>query len=618
MKRTSAKFLKIMLMSCAVALCSQVHAQSVEVYPPHWWVDMKWNKVQLLVHGTQENFNKSDVTLTYPGITLDKVHRLENSRYYALDITVAPGTKPGNVSIDIGAKGKMKSVAWSLLPRRTGKGTTYAQGVNAGDFMYLLMPDRFSNGDVTNDRVAGMRDQTLNRDSIYHRHGGDLQGVINHLDYLQSMGVTALWMTPVIENNMPNRTEHGYAITNHYKIDPRLGNSDTYKKLSDELHKRGMKLVQDAVYNHSGLYHVTVQDKPVKDWLHEWPTYTNTNYRDATWMDPHGNEAERKRMADGWFTPMMPDLNHGNLYMANYLIQHALWSVEEFGVDAWRIDTYIYCDLEFMNRCNAALLDEYPNLHLFGECWVTGTMNQAYFVENNISTPFKSNLPGATDFQTVFSIVASMQNANDGLNRFYAMLSNDFAYKDPMKMVTFLDNHDMTRFYTQVGEDLDKYKIGLGWLLTGRGIPQLYYGDEVLMKGATHPADGWVRLDFPGGWKGDKKNAFTGENLSAIEKQTQEFLKTLANFRKHSSAIRTGKLMQYIPQDGLYVYFRYDDAQTLMCVINLNEASKNVSLSDYAERTKSFVGGKDVVSGKAFGSTFSISGKSMLIIELGK
>jgi glycosidase len=618
MKQTATRLSTMILIGCAALIFSAAHAQTIDVYPPHWWVDMKWNKVQLLVHGTDKEFNKSEVTIDYPGISLDQVHRLDNSHYYALDITVAPGTKPGNVTIRIGKKGNATQVKWSLQPRRTGKGTTYAQGVHAGDFIYLLMPDRFSNGDVKNDRVAGMRDQTLNRDSIYHRHGGDLQGVINHLDYLQGLGVTAIWMTPVLENNMPDRTEHGYAITNHYNIDPRLGTRDTYKKLSDELHKRGMKLVQDGVYNHTGLYHVTVQDKPVKDWLHEWPVYTNTNYRDVTWMDPHGNEAEKIRMADGWFTPMMPDLNHSNVYMSNYLIQHALWSVEEFGVDAWRIDTYIYCDLEFMNRCNAALLNEYPNLHLFGECWVTGTMNQAYFVENNFNTSFKSNLPGATDFQTTFNIVASMQNANDGLNRFYSMLGNDFAYKDPMKLVTFLDNHDMTRFYTQVGEDLDKYKIGLGWLLTTRGIPQLYYGDEVLMKGATQPADGWVRLDFPGGWTGDKKNAFTGENLSAIEKQTQDFLKTLANFRKGSSAITKGKLMQYMPQNGVYTYFRYDEQQTVMCVINLSEAERNISFADYAERTKPFAGGRDVVTGKSYARTFAVAGKSMLVLELQK
>ncbi|SHG56844.1 Glycosidase [Chryseolinea serpens] len=618
MKPTIPAFMKIVFTLCLALCLLPAKAQSPDVYPPHWWVDMKWNKVQLLVRSTQPDFNQSDVRINYPGVTLDKIDRLENAHYYALDLTVAPGTKPGNVSIDFIRKGKTKSVTWALHPRRAGKGKDFAQGVDAGDFIYLLMPDRFSNGDVTNDHVAGMRDQTLNRDSIYHRHGGDLQGVIDHLDYLQGLGVTALWMTPVIENDMPNRTEHGYAMTNHYKVDPRLGGSDAYKKLSDELHKRGMRLIQDAVYNHAGLYHFTVQDKPMKDWLHEWPAYTNTNYRDGAWMDPHGTETDRKRMADGWFTPMMPDLNHENPYMANYLIQNALWSVEEFGVDAWRIDTYIYNGLEFMNRCNAALLEEYPKLHLFGETWVGSPLNQSYFMENNLMVPFKSNLPGVTDFQTAFNIAAALDNPNDGLNRYYTMLTHDFVYKDPMKLVTFLGNHDMNRFYTQVKEDLAKYKIGLGWLLTTRGIPQFYYGDEVLMKGATYPADGWVRLDFPGGWKGDKKNAFTQENLTPQERETQAYVKALANYRKSSSAIKSGKLTQYVPKDNVYVYFRHDNTQTIMCAINLNGTEKTLQLSDYAERTKDFQGSKDVLTGKTSNGTLTIPAMTMTIVELTK
>jgi glycosidase len=598
--------------------CSLLHAQDIKIYPTNWWVGMKWNKVQLLVYSNDVNFNKQSVKINYAGVTLDKVTALDNSRYFALDVTVAPTAQPGSVPITFGTA-KPKTVSWPLAKRREGNGTKYAQGLSSADVIYLLMPDRFSNGDPTNDRVIGMRDQTLNRDSIYHRHGGDIQGIINHLDYLQGLGITALWTTPIIENDMPDRTEHGYAFTNHYKVEPRFGGNDIYKKLSDELHKRGMKLVQDAVYNHSGLYHVTVQEKPVKDWLHEWPTYTNTNYKDAAIMDPYGSKRDRKQMLDGWFTPMMPDLNQSNPYMANYLIQHALWSVEEFGVDAWRIDTYIYYDLDFANACNKALLDEYPNIFMFGETWVTGAANQAYFVENNLINPWKSNLPGATDFQTNYhGIFPALEKQGDGFGQLYLTLSNDFVYKDASKMVSFLNNHDTNRALTQLGDDVGKYKIAIGWLLTTRGIPQLYYGEEILMKGKTWPKDGYVRLDFPGGWSGDKKNAFTQEGLTQEEKETQDYVGQIANFRKGSSAITKGKLMQYTPTNNVYVYFRYDNQQTIMCVINNNASEKEIDMMAYAERTDGFSGGKDIVTGKTVNRKFNASPNSITILELFK
>jgi neopullulanase len=580
---------------------------------------MKWNKVEVMIYSKTTPFTNPGFKINYPGITLEKAEVLENPKYASLALLVGQDAKPGMVTLEWTQGKKTQRVNWELKARREGKGTTFAQGISSEDLVYLLMPDRFSNGNPSNDRIAGMRDQTLNRDSIYHRHGGDLQGVINHLDYLQNLGVTALWMTPVIENDMPDRTEHGYAFTNHYKIEPRFGEAEVYKRLSDELHKRGMKLVQDAVYNHVGLYHVMVQDKPVKDWLHEWPTYTNTNYKDATVFDPYGSEKEKKIMTNGWFTPMMPDMNHENPRVANFLIQHALWSVEEFGVDAWRIDTYMYNGLEFMNRCNQALLDEYPKLFMFGETWVHGTVNQAYFTENNLNVPFKSNLPGVTDFQALnYGIIPALEKPSEGLNKMYLMYSNDVLYKDPLKLVTFLDNHDLNRFFTQVGEDVSKHKMAMGWLLTSRGIPQLYYGSEVIMKGATYPKDGWVRLDFPGGWPGDKKNAFTQEGLSSDEKSVQDFVKAIANFRKNSSAIKTGSTRQYIPKNDCYVYFRYDAKQTVMVVLNIKDKPQQIRLSDYEENTKGFASARDVVTGANYSEVFSVEGKTIAVMVLEK
>lgn len=597
----------------------QTIAQNITIYPPHWWAGMKHNTIQLLIKGEDPSFNQSSLSFDYPGVKIIKQTPLEHGKYMAVDVSIDATAAAGDVILQFKKGKKTQRVPWPLKKRDTDR--KYAQGVTSADFIYFLMPDRFSNGDPSNDRIRGMRDQSLNRDSIFHRHGGDLQGVINHLDYLQELGVTTLWMTPVIQNDMPDRTEHGYAITNHYKIEPRFGGDAAYKKLSDELHKRGMKLIQDAVYNHVGLYHFFVQEKPTKDWLHEWPTYTNTNYKDQPLLDPYSAAVDREKMSDGWFTPMMPDLNHSNPYVANFLIQHAIWSVEEFGVDGWRIDTYIYNDMEFMNRCNKALLDEYPNMTMFGEAWVHGVINQAYFGRNKLDVPFKSNLPGLADFQT--NLYGIEQAVNEpfgwttGVNRLYYTLASDVVYEDPMQNVIFLDNHDKSRFFSVVGEDVAKQKIGLAWLFTCRGIPQLYYGTEILMKGFSNP-DGWVRLDFPGGWPGDKVNKFTKEGRTSDEQEVFEWTKKLANFRLESSAIKTGKFMQYVPEDGVYVYFRYDENQTVMCVMNPTEKEVTLNLQRFNERLKGFNSGREVTTDTTYplGDKLTVKSKYMMVLEL--
>ncbi len=599
-----------------------LQAQYAEVYPANWWVGMKWNKVQLLIKGEYADFNKEKLQINYPGIKIEKINKLDNGMYMSADIVIAPNTKPGNVTIEFVKDGKAHAVRWELKARRKGNGSQFAQGVSQADLVYLIMPDRFSNGDVSNDKIAGLRDQSLNRDSVYHRHGGDFKGIINHLDYLKNLGVTTLWMTPVIENDMPNRTEHGYAFTNHYNIEKRLGGAKMYKELSDALHQRGMKLIQDAVYNHVGSYHVTFLNQPTKDWYHQWPKFTQTSYKDQPLYDPYGSKADATLTSDGWFVREMPDLNQSNPFVAKYLIQHALWSVEEFGVDGWRIDTYIYNDLKFMNDCNDALIAEYPKMTMFGETWVHGTASQAYFVKNNITTPFKSNLLGATDFQTLFyGILPSVKDNfawTDGVNKLFTTLSNDFLYKDPTKNNIFLDNHDLTRIATEFGGDINKIKMGLSWLLTCRGIPQIYYGTEVMMKGDKGINDGMVRKDFPGGWTGDTKNAFTQQGLTEDEKDLQNFTRKLANYRKKSSAITTGKLMQYVPYDGLYVYFRYDNNQTVMCVMNTSEKEQTVDFMNYQERTKGFTKAKEIISDTQYNSKFTIPAKRMWVLELEK
>lgn len=598
-------------------------AQQIDVYPTNWWVGMKMNSIQLLIRNTGNTFSSDKVTINYPGITISKTHQFTNKKYLAVDIIISADAKPGEVTINLDQNGKSRKVKWLLQNKRSGAGKEYAQGVNSADFINLIMVDRFSNGDESNDRVAGMRDQSLNRKEMYDRHGGDFQGVINHLNYLQDLGVTALWFTPVLENDMVNRTEHGYSITNHYKVDARYGGNELYKKLSNDLHQRGMKLIADIVYNHFGSLHFLALDPPDADWVHQWPTYTQTTYREQTQFDPYASKIDKKKMTDGWFDKMMPDVNQENEYMANFIIQNSIWQIEEFGIDGVRLDTYTYNNLEFANKCNQALLDEYPNLSIFGEAMVHGVLNQAYFEQNNINTPFKSNLPSVVDFQSLYyGIIPALTQPfgwTDGVNRLYYTLSSDFLSKNPMQKVLLLDNHDEPRFFSVVGEDPEKQKIGYQWLLTCRGIPQLYYGSEVLMKGLKAP-DGLVRSDFPGGFKGDEKNAFTGQGLTDAEKANQDLVKKLANYRKHASAITTGKLMHYVPVDGLYVYFRYDENQTIMCIMNTSNSAKQVDFTKYDERTAGFTKALNVVSDERIelSTTPTIPAMNMWVLELQK
>jgi glycosidase len=603
-----------------------LHAQKeYKCYPNHWWTGMKLNKLQVMVHGPgiadqfpMIKMGKDGVKLA-TGVRLTGITRVENPNYVFLDIAVDAAARPGKFSFPF-----LRDIQldYELKPRRPGKGKAFAQGVTSKDFIYLVMPDRFSNGDPSNDRVAGMRDQTLNRDTVFNRHGGDIEGITNHLDYIQSMGVTSLWLNPVLENDMPDRTEHGYAFTDHYTIDPRLGGEKAYHRLIDSAHAKGMKIIQDAVYNHVGLYHFTIQDPPMKDWVHQWPVYTNTSFRDQVIFDPYASREEQNKMVDGWFTKLMPDLNQGNPFVANFLVQHAVWTVEEFGIDGWRIDTYPYNDLPFMNRCNKALTDEYPLISIFGETWVHGVLNQSYFVQNNYSIPFKSNLPAATDFQTLWGIQDAMTRDfgwTDGVSNLYTTLAQDYGYKDPMRNVIFLDNHDISRFYSVVGENMDKYKSSLSWLMTCRGIPQIYYGDELATTGTTSPNDGYVRLDFPGGFPGDKVNKFEPAGRTGRDQEIWQHLQQLGNFRKRSSAIGGGRMMQYVPDDGLYTYFRYDAKQTVMVVMNTSKNDKNVEFGRYPERTKGFIGYQDVITGekKAFGE-LKLGSYKTLVLELMK
>ncbi|MFN4284634.1 MAG: glycoside hydrolase family 13 protein [Lacibacter sp.] len=613
-------YLLVFVLHTAAAKAADAPA-TPQLYPANWWVGMKNKQLQLMVH--QKDVGRyTTISCVYPGVVLRKVHRFENKNYVILDLLLA-APKPGTLSIRMSGGGlTAQSVAYQLKARRPGNGTLFAKGVTSEDLIYLIMPDRFSNGDPSNDRVPGMRDQTLRRDTVFNRHGGDLKGIQNKLDYLSDLGVTALWLNPIWENDMPNRTEHGYAFTNHYRVDPRLGGNEAYRNLIDACHAKGMKMIQDAVYNHVGLEHHLYRDMPDSTWFHRWPTFTQTNYKDQTLFDPYAAAIDKKIMSNGWFVREMPDWDHSNPFVQNFLIQHAIWSVEEFGIDGFRIDTYAYNDLAFMNRCNQALYDEYPKLTIFGETWVHGVVNQAFFCQNNLQIPFKSNLQATTDFQTLFYGIQPACNEKfgwtEGVNKLYTTLAQDILYKDPMRQVIFLDNHDIARFYSVVGEDTAKYKMAFAWLLTCRGIPQMYYGSEILMTGFTSPNDGYVRQDFPGGWEGDPQNKFTEAGRTAKENAIFHYIRKLARYRQTASAIKTGKFMQFLPEDGVYVYFRYDERQTIMCLMNTNNQLKQVQLSRFQERIKDATRAYDVETGVEFGlqPQISLLPYSTLVLEL--
>lgn len=567
-------------------------APSVRIDPTFWWVGMKNPKLQLLVHSPDIGASTAALA-AYPGVVLESTQKLENPNYLVVNLNISPDAKPGQLKFAFKG-GQALTYAYELRARNTDPNRT--QGLTQADFIYMLMPDRFSNGDPKNDVVKGTRVNHVARDSMYARHGGDLKGIQNHFAYLKQLGVTAIWPTPVIENDMPKASYHGYAVTDGYRTDPRYGTNEEYGQFVKAAHSQGLKVVQDIVLNHWGSFHYLFLDKPAADWFHAFPTFTRSNYNAYALNDPHGAAIDRKLYHDGWFDTTMPDVNQGNLLVANYLIQNFLWWVESSGLDGFRIDTYPYSDPTFLMAWGKALADEYPKLTLFGEAWEATSAEQAFFAQN-IFPPvdgFKSNLPGVLDFQVTFAIADALKGENGDLSKLYQALQSDWMYVDATRNVSFLDNHDMSRFYSVIGKDFAKYKMGLAWLLTLRGTPQLYYGTEVLMKNFSNP-DGKVREDFPGGFAGDKLNYFVSRPGPAGE--AFDYVSKLANYRKSHPVLSSGKLMQFIPQEGVYTYFRYDENACVMIIANNTKEAKKVDGTRFAERTSGFSSGVEVVSG---------------------
>jgi glycosidase len=613
------RILLLLLLIASINSFAQI-AKLERVEPMSWWVGMHNPKLQLLVHGNQIAAN--DVQLNYPGVTLVKVNKVENPNYLFLDLEIAADTKPGKFAINFLQKGK-KNLTYSYELQTRDQSAGRIQGVTSKDLVYLLMPDRFSNGDPSNDVVKGLQETKLNRDSMYLRHGGDIQGVINHLDYLKELGVTTVWMTPEIENDMAYASYHGYAATDNYKVDPRYGTNALYKSYVAQVHAKGLKVIKDIVHNHIGTGHFTFKDLPMKDWLNQWPVYTQTNYRDQPVMDIHASAADRKQMLDGWFVPSMPDLNQRNPYVQNYLTQNHIWWIEYAGIDGLRLDTYPYNDAAYMADWAQKLQAEFPKLSIFGETLVNSTASEAYFTAGNvINRGLDTHLPGITDAvmkDAIYEALNGKMGWTDGANRLYATLAQDFLFKDPTKNLVFLDNHDMSRFYSMVNEDFNKYKSGMAILLTMRGIPEIYYGTEILMKNYSNP-DGLVRSDFPGGWKGDKVNKFVASGRTEKENVAFNYLSKLVNYRKTSTALTTGKLMQFIPQDGLYVYFRYsdDNLKTVMVIVNTEDKAKDLKTARFAERMEKAKSATNIITGEKFNdlTTIVIPASTSLVLEL--
>ncbi len=594
-----------------------VQAQVIEkVDPPSWFTGMKDGNLQLMVYG--KGIGAFDVKTDYPGVEVKTLVRTENPNYLFVNLFISGEAKPGTVTLSFNSGKKKLAHDLSLFARPAGP----ARGFNSSDVIYLLMPDRFANGDTTNDNVVGMTEQ-LNRNNPGGRHGGDLRGIIDHIDYLHGLGVTGIWLNPFLENNQQHSSYHGYSTTDFYRSDPRYGSNEEFRQLVAEAHKKGMKVVMDMIFNHIGSFHWWMKDLPSKDWIHQFDTLTRTNYHASTYMDPYAAESDRMLMEKGWFDVTMPDLNQSNHLVETYLIQTSLWWIAFSDLDGIRMDTYPYPHPDMMARWAKRVEEEFPGFFIVGEVWYDDPAQISYWALNKKNSDgYRSNLPSVTDFPVCFATHRAFEgilNPADGLSGLYNVLSQDFLYPEPLRNVIFLDNHDMTRFYTQTGKSLSAYKMGLSFIMTTRGIPQLYYGTEIVMEGDKSLGDGRLRDDFPGGWPGDTKNVFAATGLSDVEKEALAFTRLILNWRKSKEVIHTGNLKHYIPTDGVYVYFRYNCNESVMVIINTNQKeSRTISGEKYAESLEGFTHGTDIITGRKIAdlNSFTIAPETAMIIEL--
>lgn len=593
-------------------------AQIDKMEPPFWYEGMNKSEVQVLFYG--KNIAENTVSVSN-SVVITNVTKTENPNY----IFVTIDTK--NIAaqtLKFTFKNGKKSFNKDFEIKKRRENSALRKGFDASDVVYLLMPDRFANGNESNDSSSKLQEKA-NRELPGGRHGGDVQGIIDHLDYINELGATAIWSTPMCEDNDKGYSYHTYGQSDVYQIDARYGSNEDYKRLASEMHKRDMKLIKDYVTNHWGAEHWMFKDMPSYDWFHQFPGFAQSNYRMTTQYDINGSKRDAKYCMDGWFVPSMPDLNQSNPLVLNYLIQNAIWWVEFADLDGFRVDTYSYCDKDGIAKWTKAVMDEYPYFNIVGEVWMHDQAQISYWQKDSPIAEiqsYNSYLPSVMDFtlHDVFGNVFNEDNASwsDGTIKFYDNFVNDFLYKNPNNLLIFLENHDTGRFNQIYKNDFKKYQLGMTILATMRGIPQIYYGSEIGMAGDKGKGDADIRQDFPGGWKGDTNNAFTNSGRTASQKQYFDFSKKILNWRKNKEVIHTGKLTHYIPENNVYVYFRHNDVESVMVVVNNSKDNQKLNLSRFEENIKSFSSGNDILSGKTIDlkNELLIEGKSSLILEL--
>ncbi len=595
-------------------------AQPLRIEPTNWWVGMKNPALQLMVNSV--GIGDAVPFINHPGVVIKKVHKADSPNYLFIDLVIAKNTKPGMFNIIFKRSGEITSqVQYELKQRKTD--AARLKGFSSSDVIYLITPDRFANGDSTNDIRTEMREKKLNRKNDYGRHGGDIRGIINNLDYIRNMGFTAIWPTPMLENDMRESSYHGYAITDYYKVDPRFGTIDEYKELAEKCSQKGLKLVFDGVVNHTGSNYWWMKDLPFKNWINYADSMRITNHRRTVNQDLYAAASDKELMVKGWFVSSMPDMNQSNPFLAEFLIQNTIWWAETLSLGGIRQDTYPYSEKKFLEQWTCRILNEYPQFSIVGEEWSINPLIAAYWQKGKPNTTgYNGCMKSTMDFPMQAALVAALtepEGWDKGIVKLYEGLANDFVYANPDDLLVFGDNHDMNRLFTFLNNDVDLMQMALSYILTIRGIPQVYYGTEVLMHNSAKPGDhGLIRSDFPGGWTGDTANAFTGENLSADQQRIQIFLKKLLNWRKVKTVIHQGKTLHFAPQNGTYAYFRYNDKEAVMVVMNKNSNAVSINTKRFSEIIKERKQGINILTGEklSIDREIIIPAKSALILEI--
>ena len=609
------QFFLLLFAFSSTQLFAQKSPQRVE--PPFWWAGMHHAELQIMVY--EPNIGAARVKIDHPGIIVKEVVAVENPNYLFIYLDLSEAM-PGTFKIEFVSMG-WSQYAYDFELKERSENARYREGFDATDAIYLLMPDRFANGNPENDNMPGMLEEA-DIDNPDGRHGGDIQGIIKHLDYIKNLGFTAIWINPLFENNQPRYSYHGYAITDFYKIDPRFGTNEDYLRLVKEAENKGLKIIKDMVFNHCGHKHWWMDDLPTPDWINQWPEFTRTSYRMTTLVDPHFAQTDYDIMLKGWFDTNMPDLNQRNRLLATYLIQNSAWWIEYADIQGIRMDTQPFAELDFMAEWGRYIAAEYPYFRIVGEAWMGIPAMVSYYQGGKINDDgYDSHIPSLFDFPLYDAVRDAFNEEpgwNTGVMRLYNMLAQDYLYPDPYNLVIFTDNHDITRIFTSLGEDVDKLKMALTFIFTTRGIPMMYYGTELLMTGYEHLGHGLKRKRVPGGWPGDGQNAFTARGRTDDQNEVVNHIRTLLEFRKAKPALHYGWLKHFVPQDNVYVYFRYNSESTIMVVINSNPQSKSLDTKRFAEATSAYSSGWDLISGKTFDldEIWIIPGKSAMVLEL--